>query len=221
MKQNILCCVVGLVMLTQAQAETFDIPAYIKSPSSTVTVASVDDVAPFVAELAKQELLAINSGQALPLAESTADDFRIARLAQFFVSDEQLVENATAGLSEVGVLDGLDYRGGFGVESTSEGRYVTVARVFGAESGSVLVIYETDLDAFQGEFKLIREMLNVKIGDVPGTVTFRRAKSGFSTSTLTWFTDSKKYTLVYAGDNLNASINKTIVDLAETFINVN
>ncbi len=136
-----------------------------------------------------------------------------------FIPIDDIVKNISSPLAIISIQSGI-YKTMTLVGATARspakktGKWTQVGRYFSLANGDVLVLAESDYKA--GEYSVIipEESVNETVNGSPATMVTRKTTSGKFFTDLTWFTETKMYTLHSTGRPVGVGIKNELVALA-------
>ena len=131
--------------------------------------------------------------------EATPEDFFTASAGyhSYLQQESNLKPKIAVALSDISAteLKGYVYEGIIPEGPIMGGPYTKVTRVFKRQDDVVVMLTEWDYVADGGAILAINEMMNIKVGNVPGIITIKKSPSGKTMTDLHWSTVKKDFNI--------------------------
>ena len=131
--------------------------------------------------------------------EATPEEFFIASAGyrNYLQQESNLKPKIAVALADIGgtELKHYVYEGIIPEGPTVGGPYTKVTRVFMREDGVVVMLTEWDYVADGAAIMAVKEMMNVKVNNIPGIITIKKSPSGKTMTDLHWSTNKKDFTV--------------------------
>ena len=110
---------------------------------------------------------------------------------------QEASSNAKSKLADIGASKLNDYRfeGVVPQGSSLRGPWSSFDRIFRRPDGTLIVLHEWDFVADGGGVMAVKELMNLKIQNVPARFVVKKSPSGKKVSELTWVSSKKYYTI--------------------------
>lgn len=204
MKKLILCFVVFPIAFNVAVADMVDMPSTDpllppmkrkQMETGKVTHANKDELPEEMKKFLNEKAL----DEKEKGYEATPEEFFIASAGyrNYLQQESNLKPKIAVALADIGgtELKHYVYEGIIPEGPTLGGPYTKVTRVFKRQDGVVIMLTEWDYVADGGAILAINEMMNVKVGNVPGIITIKKSPSGKTMTDLHWSTDKKDFNI--------------------------